>query len=117
MRFVASIVASALVPAAVQAASAAPAYISCPFKDGWGNPFEVQITADEANGTVTLYMPSTGNIQTRRAVFGPREVVIADRDITYRIDRTTLVIERSIARFDQIDRVECKLEKVPQRAF
>jgi len=105
----------ALSATALQAAG--PAYIKCAFKDGKGDPWPVLITADEANGTVTLLFEKTGRVSQMRASFGPELVKFGDGSIDYQLSRVDLKIRRYTAILRQNDTAQCVLAEPPKRAF
>lgn len=94
-----------------------PAYIKCEFKDGNGAPWPVLITADEANGTVTLLFEKTGRVSQMRASFGPELVKFGDGSIDYQLSRVDLKIQRYTAVLRQNDTAQCVLRETPKRAF
>lgn len=113
MRF---LVAAALSALASTTAHAAPIYLNCLIVSG-DIKMEVQVTADEANGAATVFIPSVGRTVSMVAAFRPAEVIISDRFGFYRIDRRSLAIERTIRMLSGVDRGTCKIEKAPTRAF
>lgn len=110
------LVAAALSALASTTAQAAPIYLNCLIVSGEIRT-EVQVTADEANGAATVFIPSIGRTANMVAAFRPAEVIISDRIAFYRIDRRTLAIERTIRLLSDVDRGTCKIEKAPTRAF
>lgn len=113
MRYLSAVAMSLVIPSAAQAA---PIYLNC-FISVDEVKTEVQVTADEANGSATVFIPSIGRTANMVAAFRPTEVIISDRFGFYRIDRRTLAIERTIKMLDGVDRGTCKIEKAPARAF
>lgn len=113
MKYLTAAAVSFLIPTA---AHAAPIYLNC-FISVDNVKSEVQVTADEANGSATVFIPSIGRTANMVAAFRPTEVIISDRFGFYRIDRRTLAIERAIKMLDGVDRGSCTIEKAPSRAF
>lgn len=99
------------------AAWAEPAYLDCQFISKDGSPFPVQITADESAGTVSLFMPTTGNTQKMTAAFTSDKVIFHDDLMVYALNRVSLVIARVIRILNETEDGTCKLKEVPKRAF
>jgi hypothetical protein len=97
-------------------AAAAPTYLSCSFPSR-DKSFEVQITADEANSAVTVYMPSTGHGEKMSAVFTPTQVLFRNRMMSYALSRTDLSITRTVPIIKANDIGRCELVDAPKRAF
>ena len=99
------------------AAYAAPAYLLCQFGEG-DQAFPVEITADEAAGTVSLYMPTTGNREQLTGTFSAEKVIFADRQMTYALSRVEpLVIVRVVPLIHSSERGRCEVKTTPKRAF
>lgn len=99
-------------------AHATPAYVECPFRDGNGQPFPINITFDEAAGNVTINTPATGFVKRYNGVFRPTEVLFGDGTAQYRMDRINLVLTREIVMLHATEEAHCKLQKPPTtRAF
>ena len=97
-------------------AAAAPTYLTCTFPSRDGS-FEVQVTADEANSRVTLFMPRTGHRETLDAVFTPTQVLFQNRMMSYVLSRTDLSIRRTVPLIRSVDEGRCDLVEAPRRAF
>ncbi len=97
-------------------AMASPTYLLCTFPSADGK-FPVQITADEANSSVTLYMPTTGHTEKLAAAFTPDQVVFGNYGMSYQLKRTDLSIIRVTKILSEVDVGECSLAKAPKRAF
>ncbi|MES2987639.1 MAG: hypothetical protein V4808_07020 [Pseudomonadota bacterium] len=89
-----------------------PIYLRCPFERA-----EVLITADEANSTVTVALPSTGHSEKLSAAFTASEVRFQNSNLTYVLSRVDLSITRTIKMIKATDRAQCAIEKAPKRAF
>lgn len=113
MKWIIGIAVFVAVPCAAQAA---PIYLKCQIDNGEVLT-EVQVTADEAMGKVSVFIPYTGKTSNMSAIFRPAEVIFSDRFGSYRIDRRTLVIERSLAIIHSVDKGKCAVEKAVERAF
>ena len=98
------------------AAFAEPAYIQCDFKQSNGQPWVVQFTADESEGTVTATMPN-GKSTRYNAAFTANEVRFADRNISYAINRVDLTVVRVVSVLTKRDVANCSLIETPKRAF
>lgn len=96
-------------------AMASPSYLSC--KVDSQPAYELQVTADEKNSAVSLFVVTTGLSQQLPAAFSIADLRFGDRMITYRIDRSTLVFERTIRMLQQTDRGKCTVQQPPKRAF
>lgn len=97
-------------------AAAAPTYLRCSFPSRDAS-FEVQITADEANSTVTVFMPRTGHTERMNAVFTPTQVLFQNRMMSYALSRTDLSIRRTVPAIRAVDEGRCDLVTAPRRAF
>lgn len=102
---------------AVPSSAAGPTYLSCVFSDGAGQPWPLQVSADEGQGTVTVLFERNGKSRRYRATFGPDTVSFGDQAITYRLSRVSLLLERYTGLLDQTDRTTCKIVEAPVRAF
>lgn len=99
------------------AASAAPAYLLCEFGTG-GQAFPVEVTADEAAGTVALYMPTTGNREQLTGTFSAEKVLFSNRQVSYALSRVEpLVIVRVVPLIKSTERGRCQVKTPPKRAF
>lgn len=96
-------------------AMASPAYLSCRVPKQ--PEYELQITADEPNSQVTIFVVNTGMSQRMAAVFGPKDLRFSDRMIAYRVDRETLDFERFIKVLNQSDAGKCVVRQALKRAF
>jgi hypothetical protein len=98
-------------------AYAAPTYLVCLIDDG-EKVSQIDVTADEAIGQVSLHVPSTGYAAKMQAVFRANDVVFGDQIARYRIDRQNLTIEQSLTMLKgDLSKGTCKVEKVVKRAF
>lgn len=97
-------------------ASATPTYLKCTFPMG-DRGFEVQVTADEASSTVTVYMPTTGHTEKMNAVFTPTQVLFQNRMMSYALSRTDLSIRRVVPMIKSTENGKCAVVVVPTRAF
>jgi len=97
--------------------AANPVYIKCAFKQGNGDPWPVMITADEANGLVTLLFEQNGRVSRMKASFGPELVKFGNGSIDYQLSRVDLKIQRYTAILRQTDTAQCVLAEPPKRAF
>lgn len=95
-------------------AAAAPAYLKCIFPP---EGFEVQVTADEANAAVTVFMPATGNTQKMNAVFTPTQVLFRNSMMSYELSRTDLSIIRTTPIIKSVVEGKCSVITAPKRAF
>lgn len=98
------------------AVAATPTYLECNFPSRDAS-FEVQVTADEANSTVTVYMPKTGNTEKMTAVFTPTQVLFQNRMMSYTLSRTDLSINRTVPMIKASDNGKCEVVTAPKRAF
>jgi hypothetical protein len=105
-----------LLGAVAAPANAAPAYLKC-FFPSRDKTFEVQITADEANSAVTVFMPSTGHTEKMAAVFTPTQVLFQSRMMSYTLSRTDLTIRRVVPIIKADETGTCEVVKAPERAF
>ena len=96
---------------------AAPVYLTCTFEDGNGAAFPVELTIDEANESVSVYMPTTGNGERFRAIFRPDEVLFSDQRIRYSLSRVDLTLTRDVPMIEARDVAPCSIEDPPERAF
>ncbi|KRA84182.1 hypothetical protein [Altererythrobacter sp. Root672] len=94
-------------------AFAAPTYLDCRFPGA----VPIKITADEATGKATVFVPSTGFTETLTAAFTPDEVIFANNMLDYKISRTDLSIDRTVRLLKKTDRGQCKVVEAPPRAF
>lgn len=100
-------------------AVAGPVYLQCEL--GKEEPFPVEITADEANGTAIINLVSTGRIVRRTAIFSSGMVTIPDEPTVWVIDRVDLKIRRKMNFMPASDPGQtgtCKVVEPPEkRAF
>jgi hypothetical protein len=101
-----------LLPTAAIAAPAAPTYLECK-----GDYPAFQLTMDEANGTVTYYMPATGHTEKLQAAFGPTEVSARSRSMAITVNRVDLSVSRIFAVLPKPDHGTCRVMQAPKRAF
>lgn len=99
------------------AAHAAPVYLNCVFTSKDGEPWPVQITADEEARSVSLFMPKTGLSQHLSATFTPDKLLFHDDMIAYAIHRITLVAARVTPIIDTTEDGTCEVKEAPKRAF
>jgi hypothetical protein len=97
-------------------AAATPTYLKCHFPRR-DKTFEVQVTADEANSVVTVFMPTTGHTEKMNAVFTATQVLFRNSRMSYALSRTDLSIRRTIPIINAEDDGTCDLAAVPKRAF
>jgi hypothetical protein len=103
--------ASALALLVAMPAQAQPVYLLCPFAT------PIEITVDEAQSAVMFRNPTTGSARNYLANFGPQEVRFGDDLLAYVLDRTTLMMRRTIRMLRETDTTTCKLVPTPKRAF
>lgn len=89
-----------------------PTYLRCPFRGS-----DVLITADEANSSVTLTVPSTGHIEKLPAAFSATELRFSNSRVAYTISRTDLTAIRSVPAINATHMAQCVVEVPPKRAF
>jgi hypothetical protein len=97
-------------------ALAAPTYLNCEFISN-GSPFAVNLSADEAEGAVTMSMPAKGYSKRVRANFTADSVLFADDYMQYELNRINLSIVRVISIIKSTERGTCKIQEAPKRAF
>jgi hypothetical protein len=97
--------------------SAAPVFIECNIPNQ-GEPFPVEVTVDEQAGTVSLFMPTTGNRQKLSAIFSADRVTFGDRYAQYALSRSEpLYIVRIVPLIKSSEHGLCKMMNLPKRAF
>ena len=96
-------------------AIAAPTYLECNFPEKPEHP--INVTADEAAGTATVYVPSTGHTERFQATFLPEKLIFLGKLLDYEISRTDLSIRRTIRMINSSDIGTCKVTTAPDRAF
>lgn len=110
----------AVILAAVWAAPAmaAPTYLTCVVDQG-ATESTVEITVDESEQRATVYLPATGRMVTRKALFSPKDVTIPDDASTWSINRVDLTMRRTYNFGEQSsDPGKCALMPAPaKRAF
>ena len=99
------------------ASKAAPVHLTCYLEQPGGTRTMMDITADEASGTVTTFVRSTGYRQRRPAVFRPGDVLFASPVGSYRIDRVDLTFVLTLEITGTERSGKCEVAKVPERAF
>ncbi len=104
---------AAIVIAATAAGTEHPVtYLRCQFETS-----EVYITADEANSSVTVSLPSTGFVRRAPAAFTAADVRFSLGGVFYEISRTDLTVVRSVPVIKRVDKTKCILETPKPRAF
>lgn len=102
-------------------ASSGPIYLTCELARQEGGPLAVDVAVDEANQQVTIALPSTGRVITKRALFSPTEILVPDEPTTWRFNRVDLSFERKFDFRPSTDAGEtgrCQLKPAPaKRAF
>lgn len=98
-------------------ALAAPTYMTCVFTNSEGTKSEVKITADEANASVSIYVPSSGHSQRAPATFTPDRLIFKTDMLDYVISRTDLAASRTIRMISSTDKGVCSVDPAPKRAF
>ncbi len=78
-----------------------------------GNDAVLDVTADEANGSVTTALRSTGYSESYPAAFTPTEVRFQNRLLSYVVSRTDLSIQRTIKMISSMDTGSCRLGAAP----
>lgn len=105
-----------LLLAAPAVAHAAPVYLSCNIPNQ-GNDFTVDATLNEAEGTVSLFMPSTDNRETLQGTFTPDKVLFSNRMMSYTLSRVDLSLVRVVPLLKSRETGQCRVQTPPQRAF
>jgi hypothetical protein len=99
-------------------AQATPTHLVCDMVNTEGT-FIIEVTLDENNQEVTIYIPKTGNLVRRQAQFKADRVIVPDGDlVTYDFNRIngTLVRHSPLLKSD-IDSGKCKVPTIVKRAF
>lgn len=96
----------------VSPAMATPVYLSCDI-----DSFIVKVTADEADGSVSLYMPSTDNREKLRGTFTADKVLFSNNTMKYELSRVDLKIKRVTPLMNWVALGTCVVEQTPKRAF
>lgn len=97
-------------------AMAAPTYLSCDLgRDG--KSFIVKVTADEAEGAVAIYIPSTEYREKVRGAFTADKVLFETDAIAYDLSRVDLKIKQVTKGFGWVANGTCVVEQPPKRAF
>lgn len=96
-------------------AIAAPTYLTCTFPRQPTAP--VDLTVDEAAGTVTLYMPHSGYTATVRGTFRPDTLQFGIPDIAYSINRVDLSASRLAYFMKSPEAGMCRRLPTPKREF
>jgi len=111
-------VALAVVGLAISAspALAAPTYLSCDLGQE-GKTFIVKVTADEAEGAVGIYIPSTDYREKVRGAFTADKVLFETDVIAYDLNRVNLKIKQVTKGFGWVTNGTCIIEQPPKRAF
>lgn len=101
--------------------AAGPTYLTCELARQEGGPLAVDVAVDEANQQVTLSLPSTGRVVTRRALFSPTDIMVPDSPETWRISRVDLSFGRKFdfrPTGDAGETGRCQVKPAPaKRAF
>lgn len=97
-------------------ATAAPTYLSC-LIDNDGIPVRVELTMDEPNSEVTIFMPHSGHTRRVRAVFSPSDVRFAQGDVKFYVNRVDLTLRRLWATIGMDNSGKCEVGAIPKRAF
>jgi len=111
-----SLAAFAALTAFVGPVAAKPNYLTCTFMID-GTPSVINFTADEASGTVSVFVPSSGHSRTVDAMFTPDQVMVDESQVRWEISRVDLTIARTIKMIDSTDRGQCEIQTAPERAF
>lgn len=98
-------------------AAADPVHLSCYVEQIDGSKNMIDVTADEANGTVTTLVRSTGYTERLKAVFRPGDVMFTSGMFDYRIDRVDLSFVMTFRNIKSERRGKCEVGAVPKRAF
>lgn len=104
------------------AAAAAPTYLQCTFMKE-SRTTVLEVTADEASGTVTTLVQSSGFSERRTAVFSPTSVKwsspMSFGGLRYDLSRTDLSIKRDLVIGDKTfpEQGICRIQTAPKRAF
>lgn len=97
-------------------AIASPTHLICEMQTAAG-PVAIEITADEDNSLVTVFLPHSGWTGRLAAAFTPDRVRFANSSAEYQLSRTDLSISRHTALGDN-ETGRCKLPpNPPKRAF
>lgn len=113
----ASLIMSAAAIVLPGAAYARPVYLICSYVEQPGGPETLEITADEANGTVSYVVPRNGSSNSVKAAFTGSKVEFSDHFLMdWTISRTNLTIEAS-RRGVGTAIGKCRLNQPPKRAF
>lgn len=97
-------------------ALAKPVYLTCDFmRDGKSQPRK--FTLDEDRGTAAIFYIETAESETLRAQFGEDHVFFENYVDRFMINRRSLVAARQAKVDETIDRAQCRIESVPDRAF
>ncbi|MCC7393814.1 MAG: hypothetical protein IT553_03060 [Sphingomonadaceae bacterium] len=97
-------------------AFAEPVYMQCSFLIE-GRDYPIEVTADEAAGSVSVFVPSTGHTERLPGTFTPDRLVFSNRMLSYVISRVDLSIERTITSISSTQRGQCQLQQPPRRQF
>lgn len=84
--------------------------------DAATGPFAVEVTLDEPGATATVFLPHSGLIERRPAIFSADSVRFSTRYVEYTISRVDLTIRRRLA-IGGSDSGKCVVEKVIPRKF
>lgn len=98
------------------AAQGGPTYLTCAFVTE-GRRTEIQVTADEAAGTVSVFVPVTGNTQRMQGTFTPDRVLFQNNQLSYSLSRVDLRLERTIRMISSTDVGQCTITQPPRRQF
>lgn len=97
-------------------AMASPTYLKCTIERE-PSPVDIEVTADEDNSRVVLYLPHSGLTERLPAIFDGREVRFQDRAARYTISRVDLSVSRYIPIFRVTENGQCRIDAKPKRAF
>lgn len=100
----------------LQHVQAAPVYLSCTFMID-GAPSIIDFTADEAVGTVSIFITASGHSRTVSGVFTPNQVRVEERDVRWIINREDLSIIRDLKIFSSVDKGQCQIKEPSKRIF
>ncbi|HET6942583.1 MAG TPA: hypothetical protein VFH89_10510 [Sphingomicrobium sp.] len=96
-------------------ADAAPTYLECTFP----NPEtpKINITADEANSEVGIFVPKTGFSEKLSAEFTVNQIVFHNKMLSYVLDRTEGSLARTITLINSMDKGACEVVEPVKRKF
>ena len=100
-------------------AASEPTHLICTLGAG-ATAERVEIVADQTGGKATIMQASANRTVTLPAVFSPSELRIADRELTWIVDRTSLAFHQVVQFGDYRNEHDgrCEVKPVPaKRAF